>query len=83
VAAARWEEDVGVGIMRPSETRHRWVRTFRAGMHLVYAVDGFNWDKPEKQWKVAGILRVKVERWMEIERGERKQKEERRMWSCW
>ena len=71
------EEDMGSG--RQSETGRRWVRSFRAGVHLVRVVDGFDWDKVEKRWKVEGALREKVERWKEIERKEREEEEARRM----
>lgn len=72
------EEDEELGSARPSETGRRWVRSFRAGVHLVRAVDGFDWDKVERRWKVEGVLRDKVEQWKEIERKEREQEEARR-----
>lgn len=71
------EEEMGSG--RQSETGRRWVRSFRAGVHLVRAVEGFDWDKVEKRWKVEGALRDKVQHWKEIEQKEREQEEERRL----
>jgi protein SMG6 len=73
------EEAHGAAHARQSETGRRWVRAFRSGVHLVRAVNGFDWDKTEKKWKVEGALRAKVERWMEIERREREEEDERRM----
>ncbi|KAF8504047.1 hypothetical protein BU17DRAFT_101528 [Hysterangium stoloniferum] len=73
------EEDEDDGSTRPNITKGRWVRSFRAGVHLVRAVDGFSWDKAERRWKVQGALKDKVEQWKEAERREREAEEQRRM----
>jgi protein SMG6 len=73
------EDEEGMGSGRQSVTGRRWVRSFRAGVHLVRAVDGFDWDKAEKRWKVEGALRDKVQHWKEIDHKERQAEEERRM----
>ena len=68
-----------------SELVSRWVRIIRSGVNIAGAVDGFNWVKGSREWKVEGRLAKKVAQWKEEDRLNEKREEEegRRMGRRW